>query len=944
MDKGLKVIFWNVRSLYNKIDTIRLEIDKINPDILNVCETWLHDDIENDFVSIKDYTLIRSDRKTFENGILKRGGGLCTYVRKTFICEDLIDHTLSNNNIEMHVMKYKLPYTRPIYIFNVYRPPAGDVDEFITTLSNSIGTYRNQKCDIFVGGDFNIDMHRKSSIDTKKLIKFFKQIQLKQEISTITRPDSNAILDLIASNCDIIKESGILDINISDHLPIFFIRKRIKDHKIKIDFKGRSYKNLTKDKVKEIIDTVDWSTFAQNNVDTCWNFLYNNMKYILDILCPEKSFKFAKNRPVWITNDLINLMKERDRCLKKYLSSRLEIDKIEMRKMRNLVNIAVKKARAEYVRDQLEIHKNDSKKFWKEINKLIPSKSSSDSQNFNNIKDENNEVITTNLLPTCINGFFANVGIELDKKIPPLTQIGSNINKIYDIEPLDTFEYITEEMLIQEIKNISVHKSSGLDLPSYFLKICFELLSIRLLVIMNKSLYTGYFPIKWRRAIIVPIPKISIPDEIGDLRPIALTPLPGKILERFVHTQLLSHLNRYNILTEFQNGFRKNHSTIDTIFKFTTDLQVNKNNKLNTIALYIDFKKAFDTVNHKLLIEKLENMQIKNNVLNWICSYLTNRTQYTRLGENISKDMEVKTGVPQGSILGPLFFLCYINDITNICKNTKILLYADDTVLYKGISECEKFLDMHNFQQDVDRLVLWCQRNRLSINIKKTKLVFYPANQNAVNNMNNVIKMQGLSVDYVTSYLYLGVDIDNMLTFKKHYNNTFKNVSHKLFILRKIRYMINVKAALDITKTMLCSVIDYGNIFLSSCNQADLNDMQILQNNALRCCYGVFDPRDGHILYLHKQANMKMLDIRRKKQILTCIWRNLKKGVIEIAQPIRQNRSAEAPNIYLPIPRTELFKKSVYYYGANLWNVLPVPVRLLDDIENFKLEINKIII
>ena len=311
-------------------------------------------------------------------------------------------------------------------------------------------------------------------------------------------------------------------------------------------------------------------------------------------------------------------------------------------------------------------------------------------------------------------------------------------------------------------------------------------------------------------------------------------------------------------------------------------------------------------------------MQIKNKVLNWIYSYLTNRTQCTRLGDNISKDMEVKTGVPQGSILGPLFCLCYINYITNICKNTKILLYADDTVLYKGISEYEKFLDMHNFQQDVDRLFLWCQRNRLSINIKKTKLVFYPANQNVVNNMNNVIKMQGLSVDYVTSYLYLGVDIDNMLTFKKHYNNTFKNVSHKLFILRKIRYMINVKAALHITKTMLCSVIDYGNIFLSSCNQGDLNDMQILQNNALRCCYGVFDPRDEHILFLHNQANMKMLDIRRKKQILTCIWRNLRKGVIEIAQPIRQNRSAEAPNIYLPIPRTELFKKSVYYYGANL--------------------------
>ena len=407
-----------------------------------------------------------------------------------------------------------------------------------------------------------------------------------------------------------------MDINISDHLPIFLVRKKIKVKKINVDFKGRSYKNLTKDKVKEILDTVDWSKFAQNNVDVCWNFLYNNMKTVLDSLCPEKKIKFAKNRPVWITNDLINLMKERDRCLSKYLSTRLEDDKIEMRRMRNLVNIAVRNARAEYVRDQLETHKNDSKKFWKEINKLIPNKANSASQNFNNIKDENKVVIPTDILPSCINDFFANVGIELDKKIPPLTQIGSNTNKIYDIEPFDTFEYITEEALMQEIKNISVHKSSGLDLPSYFLKICFELVSIRLLVIMNKSLYTDYFQKKRRRAILVPIPKINMPDEIGDLRPIALTPLPGKMLERFAHTQLLSHLNRHNILTEFQNGFRKNHSTIDTIFKFTTDLQLNKNNKLNTLALYIDFKKAFDTVNHKLLLGKLKDMQIKDNVLN----------------------------------------------------------------------------------------------------------------------------------------------------------------------------------------------------------------------------------------------------------------------------------------------------------------------------------------
>ena len=241
-------------------------------------------------------------------------------------------------------------------------------------------------------------------------------------------------------------------------------------------------------------------------------------------------------------------------------------------------------------------------------------------------------------------------------------------------------------------------------------------------------------------------------------------------------------------------------------------------------------------------------------------------------------------------------------------------------------------------------LVLWCQRNRLSINVKKTKLVFHPATQSAVNDVNNVITMQGTTVDYVLSYLYLGVDIDNMLTFKKHFSNTFKNVSHKLSILRKIRYMINIKAALDVTKTMLCSIIDYGNIFLSSIKEVDLNDLQTLQNNAIRCCYQISDPRDEHILDLHVRANMKLVNIRRQKQILTCLWRNIQKGVVNIKEPNRLNRSAMAPTVYLPIPRTTIFKKSVFYLGATLWNALPRNVRLCDDIDKFKLEINNIIV
>ena len=227
---------------------------------------------------------------------------------------------------------------------------------------------------------------------------------------------------------------------------------------------------------------------------------------------------------------------------------------------------------------------------------------------------------------------------------------------------------------------------------------------------------------------------------------------------------------------------------------------------------------------------------------------------------------------------------------------------------------------------------------------RKQNLFFTHTPRIFVNNFHHDITIMGSPVAYMTSYLYLGVDIDNMLTFKQFYANTFKKISYKLFLLRRIRYMITVKASLDIVKTMFCSIIDYGNIFLSSCNSGDLKDIQTLQNHALRCCHKVSDPRDENTLHLHTISNIVLVDVRRKRQILTCIWRNIKKGVIEISRPLRQTRAAMAPSIYLPVPRNELYKKSVFYLGATLWNQLPVELRLHDNIDCFKSELHKHIV
>ena len=210
------------------------------------------------------------------------------YVKNGLVCEEIREMIISKKDIEMHLMKYTLPYTRPIFLFNVYRPPSGDIDIFINSLKQTLEIYRNQRCDIFIGGDLNIYMKHINSQDSEKLNTFRKLSQLKQKIDKVTRPDSNAMLDLIITNCDIVKECSTLDINISDHLPVYLIRKKVKVPNEKIDFKGRSYKNLNRDIVENMLRNVDWTIYLNSDVDSCWNYLLGKIMDILEHVCPEK--------------------------------------------------------------------------------------------------------------------------------------------------------------------------------------------------------------------------------------------------------------------------------------------------------------------------------------------------------------------------------------------------------------------------------------------------------------------------------------------------------------------------------------------------------------------------------------------------------------------------------------------------------------------------------
>ena len=261
---------------------------------------------------------------------------------------------------------------------------------------------------------------------------------------------------------------------------------------------------------------------------------------------------------------------------------------------------------------------------------------------------------------------------------------------------------------------------------------------------------------------------------------------------------MIIHLFIYNILTNYQNGFRPKRSTIQTVFDFTTNLyQINNNNR-DTLALYIDYQKAVDTVNHERLIKKCLELNFGAEMCAWLHSYLTNRTPKTFVNNTVFSSLPVSYGVPQGSVLGPLLFIIYLNDIVNCVHDCKYFLYADDIVLYKDIDSVSNPNGIEHIQNDFTRIEEWCRVNELTVNALKTKAQFFPRN-NFLDcetfKRNYLLKMGNYNVGYIDTFECLGVGIDSNLLFKSLINRLNKNAGHKLFLLRRLKNVLTTFAS-----------------------------------------------------------------------------------------------------------------------------------------------------
>ena len=420
---------------------------------------------------------------------------------------------------------------------------------------------------------------------------------------------------------------------------------------------------------------------------------------------------------------------------------------------RNRVNRELHKAKKEYYSQYFEDNGKNSKMIWEGIRSIIninKTKTSFISQ----LKINDKLIDNTKDIVESLNDYFVNVGPDTEKSIPhnPIIKPENylrNRNQFHF-----KIDDISEEEVLDIIKQCEIKATGPQSIPVNLLKLIPDLIIAPLVKIIDNSFTTGIFPDALKISKVIPIHKGDSTQELNNYRPISLLSIFDKIIEKLMYKRLYNFLEYHNILFENQFGFRKNNSTTYALMEITEKIKESIDKKKYGCGIFIDLRKAFDTVNHNILLNKLEHYGIRGTALLWFKSYLSNRIQYVFHNGESSKPQLITSGVPQGSVLGPLLFLLYINDLPNISKILQFYLFADDTNIYYEGDTLEKIELVIN--KELKKLRNWLIVNRLSLNIAKTNfVVFHPFNKPL--NQKITLKIHKNAITEKDHVKYLGI-------------------------------------------------------------------------------------------------------------------------------------------------------------------------------------------
>ena len=493
-----------------------------------------------------------------------------------------------------------------------------------------------------------------------------------------------------------------------------------------------------------------------------------------------KTKKIKSKSVPWFTSKIKMLITERDKLERKAIITKQESDWLIYKKARNQTNTDLRKAKTDYYSKKIANQKCNPKQAWKTINSLIGKVKKSTT--INELIINESKLTNPTEIAEVLNEIFANVGPNLASKLDESSWDFQNYTKSSESE-FTAFTPIAVNKIFYLLRGLSCNKACGVDkISSKILKLASPVISATLTYIFNQSITLCSFPDEWKVARVLPLYKSGHRNIPGNYMPISILPVISKIMERLLYDQLYDYLTKNEILSDNQFCFRKFHSPPTSLLDSTNSWYVNIDRKMFNLVVFIDLKKAFDTVDHEILLEKMQTYGIKDKAHLLLRSYLTDCTKKCQV--NGVDSSEHKCGVPQSSILGPLFFLIYINDLYECLNRTKPRLFADDTNLIASAGTINNVENAVN--SDLENLRIWLNANKLSLNIGKTEFMLIGSRSlvHTVSDSNLNIMIENRPIKKVKECKTLEVIVDQHLSCKRNTESTVSvRKSHQQFLL-----------------------------------------------------------------------------------------------------------------------------------------------------------------
>ena len=835
--KPYSIIHINTRSLLANLTKLKILLYTLESqfDFIACSETWLNSS-NGHLVNLPGYNFIHQHRDG-------RGGGVGIFIRDTFQFEVKEQFTKSvHRSHECLTVKLSLPKGDSLIISVVYRSPSYSPGPFLDNYLPEFLT-KFAKRQLILTGDFNLNLlEYNQSSPVSAFLDLLYSHNLLPSISLPTRItlESKTLIDNIFSNL-LNKETGsavLLD-DISDHLPITFSwsdycdlseSKQVAPH---FNFSETCLNNL-----KYCLSTFDWNSIKSHDISD----YYDNF---LTVIC-DSLHRFCKSRGVsknykikipWLNPELLLATKVKNNLYKQYQLLQTPVAAEAYKLFRNKLSREIRLAKKMFYSRRLNYHYSNSKQIWQTLNELLNMKSKK--QVIHPIIDSAGTLQKEYInIASSFNEYFVNVGNRLSQTIPvPTEPIISHLSKTGNFPQSMFLEETSSVEITQIFRNLKKNGTTDVNsLSGNTLKKFFDEILIPFTDICNLSLSSGGVPNAMKVARVSPIFKKGQRHLMSNYRPISVLPYLSKILERIFEVRLRGFLMANHILCESQYGFLSKRSpTLAAIDYYECICEIVKSGRC-AVSVSLDLSKAFDTLDHGILFQKLEYYGVRGLPLSWLRSYLNNRSQKVSLGQTGigSPLLKISCGVPQGSVLGPVLFLIYINDIVH-SSNSNFFLFADDTTLLFPFTKQEN--PSNRISNELNKINLWLQANRLSLNAGKTQSILFGGTDEIQNVLD--IKINNFKITLVDYINFLGITFDSKLSWQHHINYIKPKIARNIGIIRRLRNFLPQNIRKQLYFSLIYPYLTYGVELWGCAAQTYLNPIVALQKRALRVVAGV---------------------------------------------------------------------------------------------------------